>query len=62
MPATRSAPSASSHAFADTVRSFRTASGKSGRLYALPALARPAICRSLRLPTQRFCRCARSAL
>ena len=40
MPATRSAPSASSHAFADTVRSFRTASGKSGRLYALPALAR----------------------
>ncbi|MCO5123679.1 MAG: aconitate hydratase, partial [Rhizobacter sp.] len=29
-----------SHAFADTLKSFRTASGKQGRYYSLPALAK----------------------
>ena len=29
-----------SHPFASTVKAFKTASGKSGRLYSLPALAR----------------------
>ncbi|MES3000722.1 MAG: aconitase family protein, partial [Pseudomonadota bacterium] len=28
------------HAFADTLKSFKTASGKSGKFYSLPALAR----------------------
>ncbi len=33
-------PAAPAHAFADTLQSFRTASGKDGKFYSLPALAR----------------------
>jgi aconitate hydratase len=40
-PASARAPSRSrSHAFASTLKNFKTASGKTGKFYALPALAR----------------------
>ena len=33
-------PKPARHAFANTLKSFRTASGKEGQFYSLPALAR----------------------
>jgi aconitate hydratase len=38
--AAKSAPKAPRHAFAKTLKSFKTAAGKEGRFYSLPALAR----------------------
>ncbi|RZJ15590.1 MAG: aconitate hydratase [Acidovorax sp.] len=40
LPATPSPSRPPRHAFADTLKSFRTASGTEGKLYSLPALAR----------------------
>ena len=39
-PSPTASPAKFSHPFASTVKTFRTASGKSGRFYSLPALAR----------------------
>ena len=39
-PSTRPAAAGGRHPFAGTLKSFRTASGKEGRFYSLPALAR----------------------
>ncbi|CAN7597104.1 aconitate hydratase [Acidovorax sp. LjRoot118] len=37
---TKSSPQPARHAFANTLKSFKTASGKTGQLYSLPALAK----------------------